>query len=131
LIRKEDLSRVWAFMGEVLKTRDCQPLTIGGTSNHVHCLFVLSKTKALSEIVNALKSITSKWIGEIDSDYYVDFSWQGGYGAFSISSDRVPNVQNYIANQETHHNKKTFEEELKELYDSMGIKYDECYLWTD
>jgi putative transposase len=75
-----------------------------------------------------LKGESSKWIhGEFHG--LGAFSWQDGYGAFSVSTSDIPDVIAYIQNQREHHRRKTFQEEYLEVLKATGIKYDERYLW--
>ena len=57
------------------------------------------------------------------------FFWQGGYGVFSISPGHVEGLKEYIANQEEHHKKETFQEGFLRLLRLYGIEYDEKYVW--
>ena len=85
-------------------------------------------TLAPSQIAQILKGESSKWIhGEFHQ--LRGFSWQDGYGAFSVSTSSVPQVISYIQNQREHHRRKTFQEEYLEFLQASGIKYDERYLW--
>ena len=58
-----------------------------------------------------------------------DFQWQSGYGAFSVSQSNVVEVKRYIENQEEHHRRMTFEDELRALFGRHGIEFDERYVW--
>lgn len=82
---------------------------------------------SLSDFVMNVKKGVSKWIKTIDDRYRL-FSWQDGYGAFSVSYAIKDRVINYIANQELHHKKKTFKEEYLEFLRSNNIEYDERYV---
>src|SRR5437899_2598786 len=79
-------------------------ILIGGTADHVHLLFCLSKNYALKKIVEEVKKGSSKWIKTIDPRYR-EFHWQNGYGAFSVSQSKRETVKRYIENQEEHHRK--------------------------
>jgi hypothetical protein len=57
------------------------------------------------------------------------FSWQEGYGAFSVSPSQVSVVKRYIDTQEEHHKKRSFEEEFVALLQNCGIEYDERYVF--
>jgi len=57
------------------------------------------------------------------------FGWQSGYGAFSVSQSAKESVISYIASQELHHRKMTFQEELRSLLRKHGIVFDERYVW--
>lgn len=126
ILRRDTLDAIWEYTAAVLRNIHCTPLAIGGTTNHVHALFVLDKTRALSDVMRTLKAATSKWYTERTRNY---FEWQTGYGAFTVSQSRVEAVQRYIANQATHHAKHTFEDEMRDFYDQYDIPYNERYAW--
>jgi len=91
----------------------------------VHVLFVLSKTMALSKVVEELKKESSKWCKKF---VHPDFFWQSGYGAFSVSPSNVDSVIDYIDRQEEHHRQRSFQEEFRELLRKHGIEWDERYV---
>ena len=97
-------------------------IAAGGTANHIHLLFVLPASISLAHAVQKLKGSSSRWMGH-------GFSWQEGYGAFSVSPSQVPVVKRYIQNQEQHHHNRNFEEELVSLLRNCGIEYDERYFF--
>jgi hypothetical protein len=74
-----------------------------------------------------LKRTSSAWVHQTVG--LKQFQWQDGYGAFTVSASLVKTVKKYIANQEEHHRKKTFQEEYLELLKLSGVDYDERYLW--
>lgn len=127
-IPKARLKEIHAYLAQILNNNNCSAISVGGIANHVHLLFVLSKTNTLADIVRLLKSNSSKWINE-HNGCSNQFCWQDGYGAFSVSQSQVQKVVDYIENQETHHRTKTFMEEYKQLLDAYGIGYDEKYMW--
>jgi putative transposase len=57
------------------------------------------------------------------------FSWQSGYGAFSVSQSAKESVISYIANQEIHHRKMTFQEEFRAILNKHRVRFDERYVW--
>ena len=82
-------------------------------ADHVHLLFVLSKNVALAKAIEEVKKESSKWAkGKVHPRFY----WQTGYGAFSVSASMEDTVSAYIENQEKHHRKTTFQEELVEFF---------------
>lgn len=93
---------------------DCEVRIINGTSNHVHQLFLLSKEYSIAQVMKSTKGETSHWINQEDL-VRLKFSWQVGYGAFSVSETEVRKVQCYIKNQEEHHRKMTFKEEYEKF----------------
>lgn len=98
-------------------------VAVGGTENHVHILFHLPPKLALAKAVLLLKANSSKWMGE----HGREFSWQEGYGAFSVSSSNLDQVTRDIQNQEAHHRKTSFEEEFRALLQKHGVEYDPKY----
>ena len=74
-----------------------------------------------------LRKASSSWVH--DEIGMRPFAWQEGYAAFTVSaSARTAVRRSYIANQEEHHRRKTFREELVELLEKAGVEYDAWYL---
>ena len=128
--RKDDLPRIFRYIGGMINGFGGIPIEIGGTTNHIHILTSLPPTMALADYVRGIKANTSKWIKQLDT-YYTHFAWQDGYGAFSVSPSLLDKTILYIQNQEVHHKKRTFEEEYRLFLDAYGIKYDERYAFND
>ena len=127
LISKEWRNRLHSYMGGVVKGLDGVPVAVGGIDDHVHLLVGLKSSHRLDYFLRDLKVDSSEWVHrEIGKRI---FSWQKGYGAFSISPSNIEGVKRYILNQEEHHQRKTFQEEYIELLRASGIEYDERYLW--
>jgi len=116
------------YLGGILTNHDCQPLVIGGVEDHVHLLSTLARTCQASEMVKEVKRGSSLWLKMKDPDLG-DFAWQNGYGIFSIGFSQVDVVRSYIAKQEEHHRKVTFQDEFRELLRRYEIEFDERYVW--
>ena len=127
IIKQTDLSELYAYITGILNHIDCPMICIGGTTNHVHVLCVLNKNMALSKVVEEVKRSSSKWI-KSKEPFYRQFGWQNGYGAFSVSQSKVEIVVKYIQNQEEHHKKMLFVDELKMFLREYGVEYKEEYL---
>mgnify|MGYP000528573642 FL=1 len=127
IIKQTDLSELYAYITGILNHIDCPMICIGGTTNHVHVLCVLNKNMALSKMVEEVKRSSSKWIKSKDP-FYRQFGWQNGYGAFSVSQSKVEIVVKYIQNQEEHHKKMLFVDELKMFLREYDVEYREEYL---
>lgn len=127
IIKQTDLAELYAYITGILNHIDCPMICIGGTTNHVHVLCVLNKNMALSKMVEEVKRSSSKWIKSKDP-FYRQFGWQNGYGAFSVSQSKVEIVVKYIQNQEEHHKKMLFVDELKMFLREYGVEYKEEYL---
>lgn len=113
------------IVGIIKKQTDSSFCAVGGTSNHIHVLFCLPKNKALSEVVQMIKGHSSLWMKQQGCQ---KFAWQGGYAAFSVSESVVKTTKEYIVNQEKHHKKMSFTEEVSKFCALYKIdKYDEVY----
>jgi REP element-mobilizing transposase RayT len=119
--------RLHTYMGGIVKDLGGVPETIGGVEDHVHLLVGLSATHRLADVLKEIKSSSSKWVHEELKKPL--FSWQEGSGAFTVSASQIDVVKKYIANQEEHHSKKTFQEEYLEFLKQSDVEYDERYLW--
>jgi len=119
--------RLHAFLGGAIRTLDAVPEAVGGVADHVHLLMGIRATHRLADVMRDVKRASSAWVHESIGDK--QFEWQDGYGAFSVSASLIEKVKQYIANQEEHHRKKTFEEEYVEFLKTSGVEYDERYLW--
>ena len=120
---------LFAYMATILRNNvDSPAIIIGGTEDHVHILCALSRKYAIMKVVQEAKTETTKWLKK-QSRETVDFAWQGGYGAFSVSESNIPQVQKYIQNQEVHHQRMTFQDELRALCRRHNIKLNEQYVW--
>jgi REP element-mobilizing transposase RayT len=122
-----DLDHIHKYIGGITKNIGGTLIAIGGMPDHVHLLTSLPKTMALADFVKTIKANSSRWIKELNP-YYSSFSWQDGYGAFSVSASVIPKVVNYIRNQEIHHKQQTAKDEYKAFLNACGIDYDEKYL---
>jgi len=91
---------------------------------HIHALIEMQSDKTVKDIVKSIKGASSHYINEKDL-FKVPFSWQRGYGAFSIGNSQVKVVKDYITNQSEHHKRRTFSDEWKILLDKYGISFDE------
>ena len=117
-----------AFLGGISKTLDCPPILVGGMEDHVHLLSRFGRTITQAEWVKELKRLSNLWLKDRDMNYR-DFQWQGGYADFSVSQSNLERVRKYIANQESHHRKFSFQDELRSLLRRHKIEWDERYVW--
>jgi len=130
VIRQEECTRLYEYIGGIIKSLGGIPMEIGGMPDHVHILSSLPKTMAVAEFAKVIKAKSSLWIKTIDS-YYSMFSWQEGYGAFSVSPTLLEKTRAYIRNQETHHAKRSFREETKMFAQAYNIPFDEKYMFVE
>jgi REP element-mobilizing transposase RayT len=94
--------------------------------DHVHILCTLPRTITVAELMSKVKSSSSRWI---KTQGITNFSWQDGYGAFSVSSSNLGIIKNYIINQSEHHKKDSFQDELRKFFEEYKVEYDERYVW--
>ena len=122
---RESLHR---YMATVLQNIGCPPVLINSVPDHVHILFELARTVAVSDAVEEVKKSSSKWIKTQGAEY-ARFAWQAGYGAFAVSESNVTVVREYITGQQEHHRKKSFQEEYRAFLKRHRISFDEKYVW--
>ena len=103
------------------------PEAVGGVADHVHLLIGLRSTHCLADSVRELKAVSSRWIHEEVG--VASFSWQEGYGAFTVSASQRKLVSDYIARQEEHHKHRAFQEEYVEFLERSGVDYNMRFLW--
>jgi REP element-mobilizing transposase RayT len=115
-------------MGGTLNGLGCIPIEINSEFEHVHALFLLGRTIALSEAIGKLKTSSNDWL-RTKAVRFAKFHWRGGYGAFSVSQSGVAEVRQYIRNQREHHKRVTFQDELRALLRRYEIEFDERYVW--
>jgi putative transposase len=123
--KREELHR---YIGGVSKKLDCATLMVGGVEDHVHLLCRFGRTITQAEWVKELKRISNIWLKEQGGEY-AEFEWQGGYANFSVSQSNLEQVKKYIEEQEEHHRKMSFQDELRALLRKHGVEWDEKYVW--
>ena len=128
LITGELRDRLPAFVGGILRKHSVKALCIGGTSDHIHILASLPTTISVAKAAQLAKGGSSKWIHHTFADKRA-FSWQEGYGAFSVSVSQLPETVAYIRNQAEHHRRRSFKEEYVAFLSKNEIDYDGRHLW--
>src|SRR6516225_906190 len=118
----------YAYWATGLKNQDGPALKIGGTSHHAHLLFRLSKNLALADVVEKVKTSSSRWL-KTQARTLHSFHWQNGYGGFSVSPAEVDAVAAYIEGQEEHHRVVSFQDEYRRFLKEYEVEYDERYVW--
>lgn len=120
--------RMHAYLATICRDLGSEALRVGGVSDHVHVLTTLPRTLSQAQIIEKIKKTSSKWIKTIDRRSR-GFSWQRGYGAFSVSPSQIEAVLQYIDTQQEHHRTRSFKEEYRELLRKHGVEFDERYVW--
>lgn len=128
LITDHVKSRLYEYIGGTIRKQGGIALAINGMSDHVHVLAKLRPDKSVSDVLRDLKANSSGWMHDVFPELK-DFSWQNGYGAFTVSASQIERVRQYIANQEEHHKKVgTFRDEFIKLLRANEIEFEEKYL---
>ena len=120
--------RLYPYMCGIARENGLKVLCIGGTDNHIHILLSLDLTTSIAKAIQFIKGGSSKWIHETFPELRL-FSWQEGYGAFSIGISNVDETKKYIENQEKHHGKESFRDEYLKFLRKNNIDFNEKYLW--
>ncbi len=118
--------RLYSYIAGIVKSEGHTPIAVGGHVDHVHVFFALSRTQAISKIVEIVKVGSGRWLQSMGIE---DFHWQVGYGVFGVSESDVPNTAKYVLNQKDHHLNLSFKDEFRQMLEDYGIPYDEKYLW--
>jgi len=121
-------SEMHAYLGGTCNNLESPVIIVGGISEHVHILCRLSRSISIAKLIGELKRESSKWI-KTKGGILTKFSWQNGYGIFSVSESNVEQVREYILNQEKHHRKKNFQDEYRTFLNKYRVEYNEKYVW--
>jgi putative transposase len=122
---REELHR---YLGGILAQLDCQPIIVGGVEDHVHLLCALSRTCEPAAMIKEAKRASSIWLKTRGPELQA-FAWQNGYGIFSVGFSQIGSVRKYIAGQEEHHRKTSFQDEFRQLLRRYEIAFNERYVW--
>jgi len=126
LITPEIRTDLFAYLGGIIRELRGTALIINGTADHVHVLARVRPIHSPAEIARVIKTNSSRWAHQ---QRRAKFSWQSGYGVFSVSESNVASVTRYIADQEAHHRKRSFQEEFVAFLKKNKVAYDERYIW--
>lgn len=124
LIPQESQSRFHAYIKGICGNIGIHVHAIGGLRDHLHLLLQIPPMMAVAKAIQTIKANSSKWANEQGWK----FAWQEGYAAFSVSASLVPSVTGYIEQQEEHHRKRSFQDELMTLLKKHGVSYDPKYV---
>ncbi|HKP36543.1 MAG TPA: IS200/IS605 family transposase [Pyrinomonadaceae bacterium] len=121
-------SELHPYMAKIFRELNSPSLALDGTRDHLHILFSLARTITIADIVEEVKTSTSKWI-KTNGPEFRNFHWQKGYGAFSIGQSNVEPLKRYIRAQKKHHERRTFQDEYRKFLKAYEIPFDERYVW--
>ncbi|MDR0868604.1 MAG: IS200/IS605 family transposase [Planctomycetota bacterium] len=118
---------LYAYTVGILNKLACITVAVGGTADHLHALIILSRTVTVAKVIEDMKRGSSRWL---KARGWRDFAWQNGYGAFSVSESKVTTVAKYIHNQQEHHRRRSFTDELRSLLKKHNVEFDERYIFS-
>ncbi len=119
LISADIQTDLFAYIGGVVRKIGGKALLVNGISDHVHMLVRLPADMAIADCLRLVKANSSKWVHEKWPERS-DFAWQIGYAAFTVSLSQRDRVYQYIRDQEQHHRKRSFAEEIRALLEKYG-----------
>lgn len=117
-----------AYLATLARNLDCKCFLVGGVEDHVHLALGLSRTITVAKLIEQLKPSSSMWL-KTQSPDLARFSWQRGYGIFSVSPSDLTALKQYILFQEQHHQHHTFQDELRAFLTKYDNPFEERYLW--
>jgi putative transposase len=120
--------KMHAFLGGASNSLDCPSIIVGGTDDHIHQLIRLGRTITQADWIKEVKRSSSLWIKQ-NGPRLVNFAWQAGYGFFSVNPMELDALRQYIATQEEHHRKISFQDEFRMMLKQHGLEWDERYVW--
>jgi putative transposase len=126
LIKADFRADLFAYLGGIVREMNGTALIVNGIADHVHMLVRIRPAHSPAEIARVVKANSSRWVHE---EWDAGFAWQTGYGVFSVSESSVTAVTKYIAEQEEHHRKHSFQEEYITFLKKNKVVYDERYIW--
>jgi REP element-mobilizing transposase RayT len=120
--------KLHAYLATVARNLGCECYRAGGVADHVHLAIRLSRTVTLAQLVEEVKTSSSKWV-KTQARELLNFGWQSGYGAFSVGPADLEKLRQYIDNQEERHRTRGFMEEYRMLLQKYSVEFDERYVW--
>jgi putative transposase len=117
-----------AYIGGIVAHHHGTLLKAGSVCDHVHLLLAHPRTFTPAELIQDMKTGSSKWIKTRENRYRM-FHWQAGYGIFSVSASHRPAIESYLERQAEHHRTISFQDEYRSLLRKHGIEWNEDYVW--
>ena len=120
--------KLFAYIAVVGRDMKCEVYRVGGMPDHVHVAIDLGRNISLAEFTKKIKQSSSLWLKQQSPEFRA-FSWQEGYGAFSVSQTHLPKLITYIQTQEEHHKTTSFLDEFRKLLEKNGVVVEENHIW--
>jgi REP element-mobilizing transposase RayT len=126
LLNESVRSGLHAYLATVAREKKCDCFRVGGVADHVHLAVRLHATKSVAKLVEELKTSSSRWLKVQGVE---GFAWQRGYGAFSVNPADSSALVRYIEEQDAHHRKRDFQQEMRAFFEKYHVAFDERYVW--
>lgn len=126
LISEEIAPALHAYLAGTARKLECECFRVGGVEDHVHVAMRLAVTRTAAKVVSELKTGSSAWMKE---QGVAQFAWQRGYGLFSVGPADTGVLLRYIDGQRAHHQKRSFQEEMRAFFGKYHVVFDERYVW--
>ena len=123
-------NELFAYIGGTARDHQAMVLASSGSEDHIHLLMKVHPKFAISSTMQLIKANSSRWINE-QQKVPAKFSWQRGYGAFSVSESLTEAVTQYIQFQKEHHRRMTFREEYLRILRRHRIEFDERFVFEE
>ena len=120
LIAPEIEYSLYGYLGGIARAKKSSIVIVNGIPNHIHILLKLHPSVALAALVKELKAYSTGWMKK---QGYQDFSWQNGYGGFSVSRSSLEAVVAYITKQKEHPQAQIFEAEITSLIKQWQLEW--------
>ncbi len=128
LQRDDFRDQMFRMLAYHVKEHHCDVVKVGGYHDHAHVVCGLNRTLSIAKLVEGIKVETSKWAKSVPAGIGT-FSWQEGYGVFSVSHSHLDRVVDYVARQDEHHRQRSYQDEFRELCSRHEIELDDRYVW--
>jgi len=119
---------VHKYIYGIIKGLKCYPIAINGTNDHIHILTGFCPTITISDLVRDIKRSSSLYINN-NHLFAHKFSWQEGYGAFTIGYRELDHIYKYILNQQIHHKEENFKEEYMRILSEQDFEINNDFLY--
>ncbi len=126
VIKENVRQELQSYIVGTLTTLGSLVVELYANPDHIHILCTLPRTTTIADLISKVKSSSSKWLKTKGIN---NFSWQDGYGSFSVSPSKLNSVVKYILNQPEHHKRESFKDELRKFFEEYKIEYNEQYVW--
>ncbi|MCH7591584.1 MAG: IS200/IS605 family transposase [Planctomycetes bacterium] len=121
-------TRLYDYIGGIVRAEKGTLYAIGGMSDHVHLLLRWQTDASIADLMRTVKARSSRWVHQTFTEAAA-FAWQEGYGVFSVSKSAESDAKNYIENQVEHHKQRDFKAELLALLRTHGIEFDKRFVF--